>query len=410
MTGKANIRDPRKRKIREASRNSNINFTQSRGTQYGNGISPASSSPYLYTEGDLNLNTYDIINVDRMLFATAAGSGDTVAVTDYGIEAIASGTSTPYGLTYQIPAGKIHSFKAGTDIPLTISDSYVVISKPLTTVSINTGQNTIQFTETSTPSSVDTNSGKIYAKDVSGVTTPMWYDGTTETSLLGGGSSGWVGTATSDLNMSDYDINTLDRLLFSTTGTDNLATTDYGIATDSANTDNLHYNVPSGKNHKFDVAGTQVLSVNGLSGVTAQIGLWVAGSLTATGTVNFQGDIELGSATNDDITMTGTVDSDIIIAGSKKVKASSSSEIGHYVTNATSAVGSEGTQQIPSYSGIVGNAADCDAKFGSEIGCIGLSLNSGTTPWFCIKIATSGSSQWFKLQMNSGSTYTGFYV
>ena len=192
MTGKANIRDPRKRKIREASRNSNINFTQSRGTQYGNGISPASSSPYLYTEGDLNLNTYDIINVDRMLFATAAGSGDTVAVTDYGIEAIASGTSTPYGLTYQIPTGKIHTFNVGSVGALVVSDSAVVATVDMTTANINLGGFKIKYSEISTPSpNPAANEGFMYAKDVSGVTTPMWLDSAgTETSLLGGGSGG----------------------------------------------------------------------------------------------------------------------------------------------------------------------------------------------------------------------------
>ena len=212
MTGKAEIRDPRKSKAKRISNNSNINFNQGRGTSYKNGLSVESSQPFLYTEGDLNLNTYDIINVDRMLFATEAGSGDTITSTDYGIEAIANGATAPYGITYQIPASKIHSFKVGTDEILTIADNYVIISEDLTTRNIEVGTYNIKFTETTTPSSPGTNKGVIYAKDVSGVTTPMWYDGTTETSLLGGGSSSWVGTATSTLDMNNFNIEDVNVL------------------------------------------------------------------------------------------------------------------------------------------------------------------------------------------------------
>ena len=39
MTGKAEIRDPRKSKAKRISNNSNINFNQGRGTSYKNGLS-----------------------------------------------------------------------------------------------------------------------------------------------------------------------------------------------------------------------------------------------------------------------------------------------------------------------------------------------------------------------------------
>jgi hypothetical protein len=150
------------------------------------------------------MNTFDIINLDRMIFATDAGAGDTLVTTEYGIEAIASGTSTPYGLTYQIPAAKIHTFNVGSVGALVVSDSAVVATVDMTTANINLGAFKIKYSEISTPSpNPAANEGFMYSKDVSGVTTPMWLDSAgTETSLLGGGSSGagladnnvWTGT------------------------------------------------------------------------------------------------------------------------------------------------------------------------------------------------------------------------
>ena len=37
---------------------------------------------------DINMNTYDIRDVDRIFFATKIGSGDALLNTDYGIEAV----------------------------------------------------------------------------------------------------------------------------------------------------------------------------------------------------------------------------------------------------------------------------------------------------------------------------------
>ena len=73
--------------------------------------------------------------------------------------------------------------------------------------------------------------------------------------------------------MANYDINTLDRLLFSTTGTDNLGSTDMGIGTNSGDSDYLTYNVPSGY-HRFKVNGNLAMSV----GPTSNPGLTVENS------------------------------------------------------------------------------------------------------------------------------------
>ena len=65
--------------------------------------------------------------------------------------------------------------------------------------------------------------------------------------LTGGG---WVGTATSDLNMSTYDILNVDRLKFDTTGSAVLTNTTAGI---NATADEMHLNVPDNDDFKFTI-------------------------------------------------------------------------------------------------------------------------------------------------------------
>jgi hypothetical protein len=192
MTGKADIRKWDKKKRRIDSRNTVNSYQESRATKFTPQGSGNSELIRPQSESDLNMNTFDIINLDRMIFATEAGAGDTLVTTEYGIEAIASGTSTPYGLTYQIPTGKIHTFNVGSVGALVVSDSAVVATVDMTTANINLGAFKIKYSEISTPSpNPAANEGFMYSKDVSGVTTPMWLDSAgTETSLLGGGSGG----------------------------------------------------------------------------------------------------------------------------------------------------------------------------------------------------------------------------
>ena len=277
MTGKADIRKWDKKKRRIDSRNTVNSYQESRATKFTPQGSGNSELIRPQSESDLNMNTFDIINLDRMIFATEAGAGDTIAVTEYGIEAISNGTSAAYGLKFQIPSGKIHTFNVGSVAALVVSDSAVVATVDMTTANINLGSHKIKYQEISTPSpNPAANEGFMYSKDVSGVTTPMWLDSAgTETSLLGGGSSGaglgdnnvWTGTNQfngsyvtvagtftasgasttigdantdifnlvakmgTDINMSTYDITNVDRLKFSTTAGSGsaLGSTDTGI-------------------------------------------------------------------------------------------------------------------------------------------------------------------------------------
>ena len=70
--------------------------------------------------------------------------------------------------------------------------------------------------------------------------------------LTGGG---WVGTATSDLNMNTFNINGLDQLIFSSATSTDLPvwnTSDYGMEVSGGTTPTgLDYRIPSSKAHKF---------------------------------------------------------------------------------------------------------------------------------------------------------------
>jgi hypothetical protein len=192
-----------------------------------------------------------------------------------------------------------------------------------------------------------------------------------------------------DIDLNDYDIENIDRLFFSTSGTDNLTASDMGIAANSNDNDYLTYNVPSGY-HRFKVNGNLAMSVGPTSnpGLTVENSLWVSGSITATGNVTFQQEVTLGNSSSDDINIVGNIDTDISMAASKKIRAYTSTEIGYYVKNATSSVGSEGTIQIPTKNSGVGNASAADSDFGSEIGCIGLYTLGN--PTLVIKYSSSG--------------------
>jgi hypothetical protein len=387
MTGKANIRDTKKRKAKQISNNSNINFNQGRGTSYKNGVSNVISRPLMHTEGDLNLNTYDIFNVDRMLFATTSGAGDTITATDYGIEAIANGATAPYGITYQIPASKIHSFKVGTDVPLTLADNYVIIGEDLTTGNIEVGTHTIKFSETTTPSSPGTNKGVIYAKDVSGVTTPMWLDSAgTETSLLGGGSSGWVGTATSTLDMNNFNIEDVNVLKINS-GSAGSADSFTMFGTSSAGAlnlvdDNDFFDFQVDGDSKFRMYDDRI-EINEPLRTTVPNTPNIGEPTYPFGTVYAQ---HLNSSSTLTVTLTSIQLGNISTNGQVK---GFSGVIGLQCTDDTITKGTQGTVQIPElYNNSEPSATDLNGWFGNADGCIGIMRTASQTRLY----ARSGST------------------
>jgi hypothetical protein len=232
---------------------------------------------------DLNMGDYDITTVDRLKFS-ATGT-DNLITTDYGI---ATDSTDSDKLHYNVPTGKEHKIDiAGTNI-ITVNASTVTVQQALSVQSSLTVTGTISFTgasQTLGNSSADT---------------------LTITAHIG---------AAIDMNTEDLEL--VDRLKFSSLGTDNLAVSDYGIATDSTDADNLHYNVPAGKQHEFDIGGTNLITVNSVAGTTLQTSCFVNGSLTATGTVSFNGNTTIGNSSGDSVTITGTLGAQLRMGGNK---------------------------------------------------------------------------------------------
>ena len=157
---------------------------------------------------DINMNTYDIRDVDRLLFATKEGAGDALTATDYGMEAIYSSGSA-YGLSIRYPAGASQIFQLvkGSDELINISDAF---GMSLGTDLLLSGK-AISIGQQSTPASPPTNFRKIFVDtDNSNHLTVLKSDGS-EVDLEAGG---WTGSATSDLDMNTYDIIDVDRLQF----------------------------------------------------------------------------------------------------------------------------------------------------------------------------------------------------
>ena len=85
------------------------------------------------------------------------------------------------------------------------------------------------------------------------------------TSTAGGGSSSWVGTATSDLDMDTYDITDVCRIEFNQGGD----TIDDSVAGIDSSSDKIRFNVPSGDHFHFTVDGDDEVKIDG-----TDFGIW----------------------------------------------------------------------------------------------------------------------------------------
>ena len=153
----------------------------------------------------------------------------------------------------------------------------------------------------------------------------------------------FISQAGTDINMGTYDVINVDRLKFSTTEGSGTALTssDTGIEAQFSGgaSAGIKFQTPSSNIYQMFIGSTELVNI-GSSAIIL----------------------------NDDTTIGG----ELKVSGGNKVKSSSSTEIGFYVTNATSSIGSEGTVQIPTKNTGVGSASVANADFGSEKGCIGL--------------------------------------
>tara|TARA_Y100001936_G_scaffold95299_2_gene93740 strand:- start:12785 stop:13804 length:1020 start_codon:yes stop_codon:yes gene_type:complete len=110
---------------------------------------------------DLNMHTYDIVDVDRLKFSVTKGSTDVLLTTDTGIESNSyynPSNSTYYsvGMKYQIPTNQAHLFAVGGNSIFTIYEASIQMSVPFSTDSM-----TLNSTATSGVD-VPTANGSIY--------------------------------------------------------------------------------------------------------------------------------------------------------------------------------------------------------------------------------------------------------
>jgi hypothetical protein len=309
-------------------------------------------------------------------------------------------------------AGQILFLQAVETTPITLvtgtgnifipsGSNYIVASKEIVLLQYDTINATWTLISPSSSSGIALSDNNVWTgiNTFSGTSTSF----NSPTINLGDGSTdkiNFIGTAGTNLDMSDYDIDTVDRLIFSSTGSNNLATTDYGIGTDSTDANDLHYNVPTGRSHEFDVAGTQTFHISPTL-VTSQVSLWVEGALTVTGDTTLKGDTTIGNSTGDDVTVTGRVNG--ISLNASSIHAYNSTEVGFFTKSTTGTLGTLGSIQIPYSTGGVGSAATADSHFGSDIGCMGIYTLGN--PIFVIK---TGASTWHALVFTSSPTTYSF--
>lgn len=113
-------------------------------------------------QGDIDMNTWDIYAVDRVKFSQTEGSGDSLANTDTGIEAIYS-SGNPYGMRLNIPTANYAIFqitRGGTEkfavnaLGLSMNDTLSMTSNKITNLATPTSDY-----DASTKKYVDDNAG-----------------------------------------------------------------------------------------------------------------------------------------------------------------------------------------------------------------------------------------------------------
>ena len=173
--------------------------------------------------------------------------------------------------------------------------------------------------------------------------------GLTEINFLGGlGMSG-------DIDMNSNDIEDIGTLDF---GETNLEIKSSGS--------NMVYQVPSGDDHIFEEGNFEFMRMNG-------------------GTNNIE------------------FERNLVLNNGRSIRSDSSAEIGFFVTNSTSATGSQGSMQIPTSTAQGVTTASLNLLFGSALGCIGfLGLGQSTTS-LAIK---NTSSSWTLITLPSSGVVT----
>lgn len=130
MTGKAQIKNNVISRMNNNNIRINTNFNATRNV---NKLSPSIPITGSGVNGSMNshliMNTFDIVDVDKIIFGTTAGSGSALSSTDTGIGTnYVSGVS--FGMKVQIPAtanNEIFQLYRGTNEIINISPAGTII-------------------------------------------------------------------------------------------------------------------------------------------------------------------------------------------------------------------------------------------------------------------------------------------
>lgn len=406
-------------------------ITQSQGGSIVSGSGAGSSGGvFQVSETDLDMNTYDITNVDRLKFAAKSGASDALTANDYGIEAIFT-SNTAYGLQIRIPEQSSDTFKIyrGTQEEVSISQAGIVFTDYVTIASGNARKPKLvlaQYDSSATP-----------ANPTSGTRT-LFVDGTNSDNLSVKKSDGTVidleGTSGANVNLSNLQANTAVNvhLLPSTSENKNLGSTTkewstlylssglyFGAGQNSStlnHTDGLLFNITDDNDwYEFQIDGDRKMSIGDTKTIidgnlepdgdnTRDLGsstkawkdFYVQGGIYLTDSADAKithsgsgtdytvgsGDyhwFEVADGTNImDINSTGVR---VYSTGSvaRSIRSYDANPIGFHVTSSTS-VGSEGTMELPYISNTENTPSDSDLNgwFGSQNGCIGIQYYSTT--------------------------------
>jgi len=387
---------------------------------------------------DLNMRTFDIVDVDRLKFATSEGAGSALTTTDYGMEAIYTGNNA-YGIQIRIPEASSDTFKIyrGSQEEVSISQAGIIFTD---SVAISSGSARkaklvlAQYDSSSTP-----------ANPSSGART-LFVDGTNSDNLSVKKSDGTVidleaGTSGANVNLSNLVANTAVNvhLLPSASGNKNLGSTSMEWATlylssglyfgtdQNSSTLNhssgLLFNISDDNDwYQFNIDGDRKMSITDTRTIidgnlepdgddTRDLGssskawknFYLGGNIyfndyshdisqSSTGLLynvntgdshNFQ----IGGTTEFTMTTTG-----FSLLGGNMVYSKSSTEIGYQVKNSALTVGSEGSMIHPYISNTENTPSDSDLNgwFGDQNGAVGIQYYS-TSGQFRIWIRANGT-------------------
>ena len=414
-------------------------ITQSQGGSIVSGSGSGSSGGvFQVSETDLDMNTFDITNVDRLRFAAKSGASDALTTNDYGIEAIFTNNAA-YGLQIRIPEQSSDTFKIyrGSQEEVSISQAGIVFTDSVAIASGSARKAKLvlaQYDSSTTP-----------ANPSSGART-LFVDGTNSDNLSVKKSDGTVidleaGTSGANVNLSNLVANTAVNvhLLPSASGNKNLGSTSmewatlylssglyFGTDQNSStlnHSDGLLFNITDDNDwYEFQIDGDRKMSIGDTRVIvdgdfdpdtddtrdignssTAWKNFYLGGNIyfndyshdisqSSTGLLynvntgdshNFQ----IGGTTEFTMTTTG-----FSLLGGDMVYSKSATEIGYQVKNSALTVGSEGSMIHPYISNTENTPSDSDLNgwFGDQNGAVGVQYYS-TSGQFRIWIRANGT-------------------